>query len=102
MSIGVFAGDKKQPVLKADNLTTILGHCHIIWEPYLPGTLWAPQAYKGTNLLFLFTYFMDFDNNFVTKPISRTSPVSRTRCFYVKGGNMAKIKQITANVISHV
>jgi len=23
----------KWPVLMADNLTTILGHCHVIWEP---------------------------------------------------------------------
>ena len=22
----------KRPVLKADNLTTVLGHCHVIWE----------------------------------------------------------------------
>ena len=28
-----FVGGKKRPVLKADNLTTILGHCHVIWEP---------------------------------------------------------------------
>jgi hypothetical protein len=24
---------KKRPVRKADNLTTILGNCHVIWEP---------------------------------------------------------------------
>ena len=24
---------KKRPVRKADNLTAILGHCHVIWEP---------------------------------------------------------------------
>jgi hypothetical protein len=30
-----------RPVLKADNLTTILCRCHEIWEPLLPGTLWA-------------------------------------------------------------
>jgi len=34
---------------KADNLTTILCRCHEIWEheiwePYLPGTLWAPPG----------------------------------------------------------
>ena len=23
----------KRPVRKADNLTTILGHCHVVWEP---------------------------------------------------------------------
>jgi len=28
---------------KAD-LTTILGHRNVIWEPYLPETLWAPRA----------------------------------------------------------
>ena len=26
-------GVKKWPVRKADNLTTILGYCHVIWEP---------------------------------------------------------------------
>ena len=31
----------RRPVRKADNLTTILCRCHEIWEPYLPGTLWA-------------------------------------------------------------
>jgi len=35
---------------EADNITTILGHCHVIWEPYLPGTLWAPRACNGTAL----------------------------------------------------
>ena len=29
---GVFPGDKKRPVRKAENLTTILGYCHVIWE----------------------------------------------------------------------
>jgi hypothetical protein len=28
-----FLGVKKRPVRKADNLATILGHCHVIWEP---------------------------------------------------------------------
>jgi len=28
-----FLGGEKRPVCKADNLTTILGHCHEIWEP---------------------------------------------------------------------
>ena len=37
---------------KADNLTTILGHCHVIWEPKLPGTLWAPRTCNGTDLPF--------------------------------------------------
>jgi len=46
----VFTGGKKWPVCKADNLTTILGHCHVIWEPNFPGTLWAPQACNGTDL----------------------------------------------------
>ena len=27
-----FLGEKR-PVRKADNLITILGHCHVIWEP---------------------------------------------------------------------
>jgi len=39
-------------VRKADNLTTILGHCHVIWELQLPGTLWAPRACNGTDLPF--------------------------------------------------
>ena len=30
---GVFFGGKKRPVRKADNFTTIPGHCHVIWEP---------------------------------------------------------------------
>jgi len=42
-------------VRKANNLTTILGHCHVIWEPELPGTLWAPRASNGTDLPFNFT-----------------------------------------------
>ena len=33
MAPGVFPGGKKRPVLKADNLITILSHCHVIWEP---------------------------------------------------------------------
>ena len=33
MSTRVFPGGKKRPVRKADNLSTILGHCHVIWEP---------------------------------------------------------------------
>jgi len=32
MSTRIFPGGKKRPVLKAD-LTTILGDCHVIWEP---------------------------------------------------------------------
>jgi len=28
-----FLGVQKRPVHKADNLTTILGHCHVIWDP---------------------------------------------------------------------
>ena len=35
---------------KSDNLTTILCRCHEIWEPKLPGTLWAPRACNGTAL----------------------------------------------------
>ena len=27
----IFPGGKKRPVHKADNLTNILGHCHVIW-----------------------------------------------------------------------
>ena len=49
-----FLGGKKRPVRKAENLTTILGHCHVIWEPYLPGTLSATQACNGTDLPFFF------------------------------------------------
>ena len=36
---GVFPGDKKRPVHKADNLTIITGHCHVLWETKLLGTL---------------------------------------------------------------
>ena len=35
---------------KADNLTTILGRCHVIWEPQFSGTLWAHRACNGTAL----------------------------------------------------
>ena len=28
-----FLGGKKRPLRKADNVTTILVHCHVIWEP---------------------------------------------------------------------
>ena len=28
-----YPGGKKRPVHNADNLTTTLGHCHVIWEP---------------------------------------------------------------------
>jgi len=42
---------KKRPGRKADNLTTILGHCHVIWETELPGTLWAPRACNGTETI---------------------------------------------------
>jgi len=44
-------------VCKADNLTNFLGHCHLIWEPYLPGTLWGPRACNGTALPLLH-YFL--------------------------------------------
>jgi hypothetical protein len=37
-------------VRKADNLITTLGHCLVIWEPYLPGTLWTPRVCNGTDL----------------------------------------------------
>jgi len=36
-------------VRKADNLTAILGHCHVIWEPKLPGTLWASRPCNGND-----------------------------------------------------
>jgi len=37
-------------VRKADNLTTILCRCHVIWE--LPGTSGPLQAWNGTDLPF--------------------------------------------------
>ena len=37
----ISGGGKKRPVRKADNLTTILCCCHVIWEP---------QACNGTDL----------------------------------------------------
>jgi len=46
-------------VRKADNLTTILGHCYVIWEPLLCGTLWAPRACNGTDLAFFFTFKLE-------------------------------------------
>jgi len=45
---GAFPGGKKRPVRKADNLTTTLGHCQVIWEPSGP-----PQACSGAALPFL-------------------------------------------------
>jgi len=33
MSTRSISWGKKRPVRMADNLTTILGHCYIIWEP---------------------------------------------------------------------
>ena len=32
MSTRIISWGKKRLVRKADNLTTILGHCHVIWE----------------------------------------------------------------------
>jgi len=32
---------QRRPLRNVDKLTTILCRCHEIWEPYLPGTLWA-------------------------------------------------------------
>ena len=43
---------------KADNLTTILCHCHVIWEPELPEALWAPRACSGTDFLNLVLYLL--------------------------------------------
>jgi len=40
-------------VRKAVNLTTILDHFHVMWEPKLPGTLWAPRVCNVTDLRFL-------------------------------------------------
>jgi len=50
MSTRIISLGYNQLVLKADSSTTILGHCHAIWEPKLPGTLWAPRACNGTDL----------------------------------------------------
>jgi len=55
---GVFPGGKKELVCKADNLTSILGHGHVIWEPQLPGTLWASQACNGTDLPYFYCFLM--------------------------------------------
>jgi len=41
MSTRIISWGWRRPVRKADNLTSILGHCHVIWEPQIPGTLWA-------------------------------------------------------------
>jgi len=40
-------------VRKADNFSTIQGQCHVIWEPYIHGTLWALRASNGTDIHFL-------------------------------------------------
>ena len=33
MSTRSISWGQKRPMRKADNLTTKLGHCHVIWEP---------------------------------------------------------------------
>ena len=48
---GIFPWSKRRPLSKADNLTTILCHCHVIWEHYVPGNTWATRACSGTGLL---------------------------------------------------
>jgi len=54
----------RRPVRNADNLSTILGHCHIIWEPQLPGTLWAPRACNGTDLFFFSSFRRRFRKSY--------------------------------------
>ena len=44
-----FLGVKSGRCVRLDNLTTILGHCHVMWEPQIPGTLWEPQTCNGTD-----------------------------------------------------
>ena len=39
-----------RPVRKADNFATTLCRCHVIWEPYIPGTLWTTPGPNGTDL----------------------------------------------------
>jgi len=39
------------------------GHCHVICEPELPGTLWAPQACNGTDLPFFTKFIIMFVKN---------------------------------------
>ena len=58
----IFLGQKR-PVRKVDNLTNILVYCHVIWEPKLPGILWAPRALNGTDLPYANTY------NFIPKQL---------------------------------
>jgi len=41
MSTRSISWRQRRPVFRADNLTTSLCHCHVIWERLLPGTLWA-------------------------------------------------------------
>jgi hypothetical protein len=45
----------KRPVRKADNLTTILCRCHVIWEPELSGKLWAALGLQRDCFTFTFT-----------------------------------------------
>ena len=52
---------------KTDNLTTILGYCHVIWEPQLPGTLWEPRACNGTDIPFLYLRYADYAINYKRK-----------------------------------
>jgi len=55
-----------RPVRKADNLTTILGHCHVIWEPQLSGTLWALGPVMG--LIYLYLYLLMLESESILRP----------------------------------
>ena len=47
MSTRSISWRQKRPMRKADNLTTVLCRCYDIWEPLLPGTLWATRPVMG-------------------------------------------------------
>ena len=42
----------RRPVSRSDNLKTILSHCHVTWEPQIPGNLGASRASNKIALLY--------------------------------------------------
>jgi len=62
MGTGVFPGGKKRPVLKASNLTTILGYCHVIWELFL-----EPSGHVGPVMGRIYLYILHSSIRFTFK-----------------------------------
>jgi hypothetical protein len=50
-----FLGGKRQPVRRADNITTLMCNCLEIWQPQTPGTLRACKR-PVEGLLYLYLY----------------------------------------------